>query len=61
MVTTTSAAAAADQRPTYAEPLRTAIVVAVCGAFVVTVAVLTAGGVVSALFDSGQRLPDDDV
>jgi hypothetical protein len=53
----TSAADSEDARPSvpYPEPLATAVALAFGGTFVATVALLTAGGVVSALLDSGQR------
>lgn len=61
-IRTASAADSDDPHPPvpYPEPLATAIAVAFGGTFVVTVALLTAGGVVSALLDSGQRRADPE-
>jgi hypothetical protein len=53
--TGTTSAAAADGPPRYPEPLGTAIALAVSWTFVATVALLTAGGIVSALLDTGKR------
>jgi len=56
----TNTAAAAESAPPYAPPFRTAIALAFCGTFVATVALLTVGGVVGSLLDSGDRRPDAD-
>ena len=50
----------AKERAPYREPFRTAIVLATCGSFVATVALLTAGGVLGALlgFDAPPSAVD---
>jgi PAS domain S-box-containing protein len=47
--TRSQASSPADLQPTYREPFRTAVVLGMCGTFVATVAVVTAGVVLSSL------------
>jgi hypothetical protein len=49
----------AEEAAPYREPFRTAIVIATCAAFVATVAILTAGAVVSQLL--GLEVPSGTI